>query len=161
MTDRRAPRIVGDESTTLLAFLTYLRQSIVRKVEGLSEEDARRSVVPSGTNLAGLLKHLAVGERYWLGHVWAGDPGIQWPDDSWAVGKQETIDQLIDDYRAAWKDSDALIEGAPDFDAPCAEEADGHRLTLRWVITHLVEETGRHAGHADVIRELIDGSVGR
>ena len=161
MTDRKAPRIVGDEPTTLLAFLAYLRQSVVRKVEGLSEDDARRSVVPSGTSLAGLLRHLTVGERYWLGHIWGGDPGFRWPRDSWSVGPDETVDQLIDGYRAAWKDSDALIEGAPNFDAPCAEEDDGHRLTLRWVITHLVEETARHAGHADILRELIDGSVGR
>jgi hypothetical protein len=77
------------------------------------------------------------------------------------VSPHETVDQLLDDYRAAWKDSDTLIEGAPDFNASCAEEYRGHRLSLRWVITHLVEETARHAGHADVTRELIDGAVGR
>jgi uncharacterized damage-inducible protein DinB len=161
MTDRRTPFIVGDESTTLLAFLTYLRQSIVRKAEGLSEDDARRPVVPSGTSLAGLVKHLTISERYWLGHIWAGDPGRRWPGESWTVGPHETVDQLLDDYRAAWKDSDRLIEAAPAFDAPCAEEYRGHRMSLRWVITHLLEETARHAGHADITRELIDGAVGR
>ena len=160
MTDRRTPFIVGDEPTTLLAFLAYLRQAIVRKVEDLSEEDARRAMVPSGTSLAGLLKHATANERYWFGHIWAGDPGVQWDRDSWTVGDDVTVDDLLDDYRAAWKDSDALIEGAPDLDAPCAEEYRSHRLSLRWVLVHMIEETARHAGHADITRELIDGSVG-
>jgi uncharacterized damage-inducible protein DinB len=161
MTDRRTPFIVGDESTTLLAFLAYLRQSVVRKLDGLSEHDARRALVPSGTSLAGLVKHLTNNERYWMGHIWAGQPGAPADPDDWTVSRHESIDQLLDNYRAAWKDSDTLIEGAPDFDAPCAEEYRGHRMTLRWVITHLLEETARHAGHADITRELIDGSVGR
>jgi uncharacterized damage-inducible protein DinB len=161
MTDRRAPFIVGDERTTLLAFLAYLRQAIVRKLDDLSEEDARRAMVPSGTSLAGLVKHLTATERYWFRRVWAGDPGVEWDRDSWTVGDDVTVDQLIDDYREAWKESDRLIEGAPSFDAPCAEEHRSHRMSLRWVVVHLIEETSRHAGHADLTRELIDGSTGR
>ena len=161
MTDRRAPFIVGDERTTLLAFLAYLRQSIVRKIEDLSEEDARRAVVPSGTSLAGLIKHLTETERYWFRHVWAGETGTGWDRNSWNVGDDVTVDQLIDDYREAWKESDRLIEAAPNFDVPCAEEHRTHRMSLRWVVVHMIEETSRHAGHADITRELIDGSTGR
>lgn len=161
MTDRRAPFIVGDERTTLLAFLAYLRQAVVRKVENLSADDARRSVVPTGISLAGLVTHLTYVERYWFGHVWAGDPGITIDGDSWRVDPDRTVDQLLDDYRAAWKESDTLIEGALDGDALCAEEHRGHRMSLRWVIVHMIEETARHAGHADLTRELIDGSTGR
>ncbi|SHN28508.1 DinB family protein [Cryptosporangium aurantiacum] len=161
MTDRRTPFIVGDESATLLAFLAYLRQAIIRKIEDLSESEARRSVVPSGTSLAGLVKHLTVAERYWFRHVWAGDPGVEWDRHSWDVADDVTVDQLIDDYREAWKESDRLIEAAPDLDAPCAEEYRSHRLSLRWVLVHMIEETSRHAGHADITRELIDGSTGR
>ncbi|TQS43544.1 DinB family protein [Cryptosporangium phraense] len=161
MTDRRAPFIVGDERTTLLTFLTYLRQSIIHKVEDLTEEEARRPVVPSGWSLAGLLKHLTVSERYWFRHVWAGEPGIGWDRHSWDVAAGVSVDQLIDDYRESWKESDRLVETAPNFDVPCAEEHRNHRMSLRWVIVHMIEETARHAGHADVTRELIDGSTGR
>jgi uncharacterized damage-inducible protein DinB len=161
MTDRRAPFIVGDERTTLLAFLAYLRQSIVRKVEDLSEEDARRAIAPSGWTLAGLLKHLTASERYWFRHVWAGEPGISFDRRSWDVADGVTVDQLIDDYREAWKESDRLIEGATTFDVACAEEHRTHRMSLRWVVVHMIEETARHAGHADVTRELLDGSTGR
>lgn len=161
MTDRRTPFIVGDERTTLLAFLTYLRQAIVRKVEDLAEEDARRPLAPSGWSLAGLVKHLTTTERYWFRHVWAGEPGVEWHRPSWEVAADVTVDELIDDYRESWKESDRLIEAAPNFDAPCAEEHRNHRMSLRWVIVHMIEETARHAGHADITREMIDGSTGR
>jgi len=161
MTDRRAPFIVGDERTTLLAFLAYLRQTIVRKIEDVSEDDARRALVPSGTSLAGLIKHLTAAERYWFRHVFAGEPGMTWDRRSWEVGEGVTVDQLIDDYRESWKESDRLVEGARSFDVPCAEEHRNHRMSLRWVVVHMIEETGRHAGHADITRELIDGSTGR
>jgi hypothetical protein len=157
--DHRPPRSFGDDRTTLVALLQYQRDGIERKLAGLSEEQARWSPVASGTSLLWLLRHLGRAEAIWVLHRFAGldvDPDLL--DDSLADG--DTIPALLDRYRQIWRHVDDVI-AANDLDTICAREDDMANPDLRWVLAHLIEEAARHAGHADILRELIDGEVGR
>lgn len=159
MTDHRPPRAIGDERTTLVALLQYLRDSVVRKADGISDADARRSIVPSGTSLLWLVKHLARAETLWVIVRFARqavEPELIDHD----VRPDDTMEAAISRYRATWARVDAVI-AASDLDTMCAGADDEANPDLRWVVAHLVEETARHAGHADILRELIDGEVGR
>ena len=141
----------------MLALLQYQRESFVRKMEGVDAASARRSPVPSGTSLLWLAKHMAQAEATWVLSRFAGLPGPV-PDDT--VGPGDTMTAALAAYRGTWGRVDAVIEGAS-LDARCRDIGAGANVTLRWVLMHLLEETARHAGHADILRELIDGSVGR
>ncbi len=165
---RPVPREDTGELATSLAFLTFVRESVLRKTEGLTEEQLRRVLVPTGTTLLGLVRHLTDGERFWFGVHLAG-VGEE-PD--WDAGMQVAADvpaeQVLAGYRAAVSDSDAAIAAAAGSAAGTAgPEAlsvgtvDGQRTTLRWVVAHMTGETARHAGHADILRELVDGTTGR
>lgn len=156
MPDQLPPYVVADERTTLLALLRYKRESLARKVEGLSEEDARRSPVASGTSLLWLVKHVTFAEAIWVLQRFAQedvalDNEVQ-PDD--------TVAGALAAYRATWARVDAVIEGA-DLDDTTGDQSDRPPVTLRWIVMHLLEETARHAGHADILRELLDGQTGR
>jgi uncharacterized damage-inducible protein DinB len=160
VTDRRPPRVVGDERATLLALLQYQRESVVRKVEGLSEEEARRSPVPSGTSLLWLVAHLARAEAIWVLQRFAGqelEPELAWRDD---LEPDDTVAAAIARYRSTWARVDDVIDSS-DIDAVCSNVGEGSAPDLRWVLAHLLQETARHAGHADILRELIDGATGR
>ncbi|MGH2694358.1 MAG: DinB family protein [Actinomycetota bacterium] len=148
------------ELEMLAAFLDWLRESMVHKVEGLSEEDARRKLVPSSTTPIGLLKHLAYVERWWFQHHFAGrDVELGPEDDSdFVAERDETLDRIIGFYRSECNESRAVIAGASPEDH--AKSADRSDHTLRWIMVHMIEETARHAGHADILREQIDGSTG-
>jgi hypothetical protein len=164
--DRCPPYIVADERVTLLTFLRYLREAVARKAQGVGDRDARQVCAPSGTSLAGLVKHLTDSERFWFGYLWAGLDPVRLAGDmpfagDWKLDEDELVADLVDAYRASWSEVDALIAGAADLDVPCAREYRGHRLTLRWVLVQMIEETARHAGHADIARELVDGTTGR
>ncbi|WP_327004126.1 DinB family protein [Dactylosporangium sp. NBC_01737] len=158
---RPVPRNDGGELDTALAFLTFARESVLIKTEGLSDEQLRRVLVATGTTLLGLVHHLAVGERYWFGYHLAGEG----PDREWDFGMDVPPDrdaaQVLDDYRAAVARSDEIVRAIGDPDTPAARAVDGRHLTLRWVVAHVTSETARHAGHADILRELIDGTTGR
>jgi Protein of unknown function (DUF664) len=159
LTDRKPPRVFGDERATLVALLQYLRESVVRKVEGVSDRDARRSPVPTGTSLLWIVKHLARAEALWLLERFAGqrvEPELVDHD----VGPNDTLAAATARYRATWARVDAVVAGS-DLDAICAGVDEEANPDLRWVLAHLVEETARHAGHADILRELIDGHTGR
>jgi hypothetical protein len=146
--------------------LRSIRQALVWKLEGLSEYDLRRPLTATGTNLLGLVKHLATLEAWYFGEVFGRpfpEPLGRWQDadgsDLW-VTPGETREQIIDFYQRAWGHADATIEELP-IDAP------GHvpwwspsDVKLFTIMVHVLEETNRHAGHADIVRELIDGSVG-
>lgn len=142
-----------------MGFLDHLRECVVAKVQGLSDEDAARSLVPSGTSLSGLVKHLTNVERLWVQHLWAGHDSVPLQRDHWNAG--QGLAELVNDYKAACARNNEVVTANPVADRPCAQPWNGERLTLRWVLVHLVEETGRHAGHADLLRELLDGQVGR
>ncbi len=155
MTDRKPPRATGDERVTSMTLLQFQRESFLRKVEDLSDLDAGRQFVPSGTTLLWLLQHLAYAEQLWFVHRFAGrDPATLPP----AAQPASTVAGAAAAYRATWAIVDVIVRDAS-FDDMCADAASP--VTLRWVVSHMLEETARHAGHADIIRELLDGSTGR
>ncbi|MBW8806672.1 MAG: DinB family protein [Catenulisporales bacterium] len=155
MTDIRPPAIVAGEKDTLVAFLRYLREAIIRKVEGLPDEVARTPGVPSGTSPLGLIKHLAGVERVWL--EWAFLGRETFPELSMAVSETDTVESCVAAFRAASARADEILSTLDDLDAVSARED----RTLRWILVHTVEEFARHAGHLDILREQIDGRIGR
>ena len=144
------------------------REALLWKLDGLSEYDARRPLTATGTNLLGLVKHVAAVEARYFGEVFgrpSPEPLCRWQDsdgsDQWAT-EDETRDQIIGFYRRAWEHSDATINELP-IDAP------GHvpwwpephaDTNLFAVLVHVLGETIRHAGHADILRESLDGRTG-
>ena len=159
MADCKPPKSVDDERATLHILLQYHRDSIVRKVMGIDDATARTSPVPSGTTLLWLIKHLAMAESLWILYRFAGQDESALVDD--IVAADDTMDEAVETYRATWAKVDAVIAAEPSLDAPCRNLVDDAPANLRWVVMHLLEETARHAGHADIIRELIDGHTGR
>ena len=155
------PRNDGGELDTALAFLSFARSCVLKKVAGLSEEQLRRRLVVSDTTLLGMVQHLTDGERYWFGYTFAGDPRYADVDFDMVVDPDLSADQVIARYRAAITDSDAHLAEAEGPDVPTAQPVGGSPRTLRWVLAHMTSETVRHAGHADILRELIDGATGR
>lgn len=155
------------EAPMLDAFLDYHRDAVVRKVRGVSEEDARRRLVPSMTTLGGMLKHLYWVELNWFQAVLdqqdrASLPTPPWtdedPDADFRMTGDETVDGLIAEYEAIHaKSREIAARHALDERVP-------HRrlgqVTMRWILVHMIEETARHAGHVDILRELVDGTVG-
>ena len=128
---------------------------------GLSEDQLRRVLVGSGTSLLGLVQHLAEAERYWFGHHLVGSAWDPEQEQGMAVPASRDATEVLRDYRAAIEDSDRAVRAAGDPDVRLVVPVDGTRHTLRWVIAHMTSETARHAGHADILREQVDGTTGR
>lgn len=161
-TQREAvPRNDTSELDTSMAFLRFQRHCLVKKLVGLDEEQARRVLVPSGTSLIGLVQHSVVGERYWFGHYLLGDPPDDEFDFTMDVPATAVVSVVVADYELAAAASDAAILSVGDLSALTALPVGETRQTLRWVLAHFITETARHAGHADILRELIDGTTGR
>lgn len=158
MGDQKPPRVVGNERQTVLALLQYQRDSFVKKVSGVSEEAARQSQVASGTSLLWLVKHMARAESLWLLRRFAGEDVVIEDDQ---VGPGDTLQSAIATYQQAWIRTDAVVAAAPSLSRICRDVGDEAPVNLRWVLMHLLEETARHAGHADVLREIVDGETGR
>lgn len=165
--DNAEAAAVADERTTLEAFLDYYRSAVMAKVRGLSEEDARRRLVSSATTLAGLIKHLRRVEVSWFQHRLAQIPSedlpaLRWidddPDGDFEVHSNETMESLIADYDAQCELS---RQTAAKFQL---DEVVPHpylgEVSMRWIYVHMIEETARHAGHADILREQLDGTTG-
>lgn len=163
LSDVRPPSLNADEPTTLLAFLDYLRAAVVAKLDGVSDEDARRPGVASGTSLLWLVRHLTVVEDNWF--TWAYRGEGEEPRESDEVPLDgATVAGEVAAYREAVERSNAVAAAAPDLDRPGVRSLRPDATegpSLRWVLVHMIEETGRHAGHADIIREQLDGAVGR
>lgn len=154
----------------LQSYLRRGREALLWKLDGLSEHDVRRPLTPTGTNLLGLVKHLAGVDAGYLGEVFGrpfGEP-LPWaaadaePNaDMWATA-EESREDVVGLYRRVWVHSDATIAEL-DLDAagsvPWWPE-DRRSVSLHTVLVHLVAETQRHAGHADIVRELVDGAAG-
>ncbi|MEV8511501.1 DinB family protein [Dactylosporangium sp. NPDC051484] len=157
----RVPLNDGGELDTALAFLSFARSCVLKKVDGLADEQLRRGLVVSGTTLLGLVQHLTVAERYWFVYILAGDPRYADADFDMTVAPDRPADQVIAAYRTAIADSDAHIRAADGLDVRTAHPVPDEPRTLRWVLAHMTSETVRHAGHADILRELIDGVTGR
>ncbi|OXM61289.1 DinB family protein [Amycolatopsis vastitatis] len=150
--DTPPPRTGADEKAVLRGFLGYLRDAVAAKAEGVPEPAVRTPGVPSGTSLLGLVRHLTAVERFtFLGEAPAGWPGTFRPRPD------ETAASVLAGYRAACAEADAVIDACTDLAQPVRRGGP----SMRWALVHLIEETGRHAGHADILRELADGSTGR
>jgi uncharacterized damage-inducible protein DinB len=154
----------------LARYLQVGREALLWKLEGLSEYDARRPMTPTGTNLLGIVKHVASVEAGYLGDTF-GRPfpePLPWFDedaepnaDMWATAEQSRED-IVGLYRRVWAHSDATIE-ALDLDATGNVPwwgPDAGEVTLHRILVHIIAETDRHAGQADIVRELIDGAAG-
>jgi hypothetical protein len=146
------------EVDQLRAMLEGLRASVLKKLAGLSEEDARRSTVDSGTNVAGLVQHLTFVESLWFEEIVAGRKAARGLR-SMQVDHSVSLRTLRAEYRAACEASNEIIAAVGDADAPVTRN--GRARNLRWVMLVVIGETARHAGHADIIREQIDGQTGR
>ena len=140
-----------------MALLQYQRSSLVDKVSGVSDEAARRPMVTSGTSLLWLVQHLTRAEGLWIVCRFAAEDAVL-PCDT--VDPTDSVADAVDGYRWAWSRTDRII-AASGLDESCRGLGDESPVNLRWVLAHLLEETARHAGHADILRELIDGSTGR
>ena len=140
----------------MCSLLQYQRDSVVRKVQGVDDAAARRSMVPTGTSLLWLVKHLAYAETIWFVQRFAGED-VELPDAT--VHDDDTVGAAVDLYRSTCARVDAIVAVAS-LDDLCADAPNFPPLDLRWVLAHMLEETARHAGHADILREAIDGTTG-
>ena len=155
--DIKPPRLAGGEAETLHALLQYQRDSLVRKVADLDDASARWSPVGTGTSLLWLVRHMARAEITWVLYRFAGQDVVI-PGDQPEPG--DTLEAVTARYRRVWQQVDPVAFGSG-LDELCRRPETGPPVSLRWVLTHLLEETARHAGHADILRELIDGRTGR
>jgi hypothetical protein len=156
--DTPPPRTGPDEKDVLRGFLDQLRTAVAAKAEGVPEPQVRTAGVPSGTSLLGLVRHLAHVERF----TFLGEEVADWRG-TFRPGPDDTVGSVLADYRDAVDRANTVIDACSDLTAPVARPARaGHASpSMRWALAHMIEETGRHAGHADILRELIDGSTGR
>ncbi|HEY9391651.1 MAG TPA: DinB family protein [Mycobacteriales bacterium] len=151
-------------------YLQVAREALLWKLDGLSEYDIRRPMTPTGTNLLGLVKHLASVELGYFGVTFGRPSDEPLPRldndaepnaDMWATA-EESRDQIVGLYHRAWAHADATIDALA-LDAvgrvPWWPE-DRREVTLHRILVHVIAETHRHAGHADIVRELVDGAVG-
>ena len=153
--DTPPPRTGGTETEVLRGFLDYLRTSIAAKVDGAPEPQVRTAAVPSGTNLLGLLNHLTWVER----STFLGDRVTDWRA-TFHAAPTDSVADVVARYRETVRRANDVLDGCTAPAAPIRGE--GRRApSLRWALTHMIEETGRHAGHADILRELVDGTTGR
>lgn len=156
---QRVP-LAGDEKTSLRVSLDRHRDVVLWKLEGLDDEQLRRPMTPSGTNLLGLVKHLAGVEYQWFAQTYGieTEPLETDPIADMHARPHETTHEIIAFYRRARTASDRLI-GELSLDA-LGTAWFGEQVSLRRVLIGMIEETARHAGHMDILRELIDGAVG-
>jgi uncharacterized damage-inducible protein DinB len=167
MSNHRGDRFaLASEREALEKFLDTQREGLIRKIEGLDDETARKAPTASSLSLLGLVKHSAIWERRWFQVIMAGRefPG-EWPgvkdepeDADLMVDENDTVDHWVAYYREQIEQSRA-VAASMDLDSPCARP-DLVACNVRYVLFHLIEETARHAGHADIIRETLDGSRG-
>ncbi|MCD9590595.1 DinB family protein [Streptomyces malaysiensis subsp. malaysiensis] len=155
--DTPPPRTGSSEIEALCGFLDYLRTSIAAKVDGAPEPRVRTAAVASGTNLLGLLNHLTFVER----SMFLGDDVTDW-QATFRAAPADSVADVVARYRDAVERANGVLDGCADLGAPVPRPRPGRPApSVRWALIHMIEETGRHAGHADILRELIDGTTGR
>lgn len=157
------PPATGSERELLISFLELYRETILLKVSGLSEEQLRRRLVSSATTLLGIVKHLGYVERSWFRMRLNGeDLPVPWteqdPDADFRIEPDETAESVVAFYREQIERSRAIVARAQLDDRVKGKAKQPY--TLRWILIHMIEETARHAGHADILREQTDGATG-
>jgi uncharacterized damage-inducible protein DinB len=171
---RADPPLRAAEAETLLAFLDYHRDTLRMKVAGLDREQLGRTLAPSTMTLGGLVKHLSLVEDNWFSVVLDGNPyadpwaQVDWdadPDWEWRTGSTEEPATLLAEFDATVARTSTTIRAALDRDGLDAlsvrtSRRGGGAFSLRWILLHMIEEYARHNGHADLLRESIDGRVG-
>jgi uncharacterized damage-inducible protein DinB len=160
---------ITDEREGLLAYLAQHRHVLEVSAHGLTDDEARATPTVSSLSVGGLLKHVAATERSWMrlvrtGSMGAGDPSAY--HDDFVLGPDETLASVIDAYHRVAEETEAAIAAIDDLDRPVPVPrdapwfpADVEAWSVRWVLLHLITETARHAGHADLVRESIDGAT--
>jgi uncharacterized damage-inducible protein DinB len=153
----------GAEKESLKVSLDRHRDAVLWKLEGLGDDDLRRTMVPSGTSLLGLVKHLGAVEYGWFCETFGRDTeplpfDENDPDSDMRARPDETTEDVLAFYGRARAAADRVIDELDVEDTGTAWF--GETVTMRWVLIHMVEETARHAGHIDILRELIDGMAG-
>ncbi|MFC5215106.1 DinB family protein [Streptomyces coerulescens] len=151
------------EKETLRASLDRHRDAVLWKLEGLDDEGLRRPMTPTGTNLLGLVKHLGSVEYGWFVSSFGGEVEPLWfdpySDQDMRADQGETTRQIVEFYGRARAAADRVITERALTDLGRPAWRDGE-VSLRWVLVHMIEETARHAGHMDILRELLDGATG-
>jgi len=150
-----------DERGQLLAFLAGQRASLRALLSGLTEEQARATPTASAMSLAALVKHVVADERRWVVAAVAGRPEGLWPvpdpQAEWTLQPEDTLEHLRAELDAVGALTEEVVGSADDLGAPCRMPGAGH-WSVRWVLLHLLEENARHCGHADLLREQLDGA---
>ncbi|WNV90472.1 DinB family protein [Umezawaea sp. Da 62-37] len=152
---------VPDERTALLAYLDKQREGLRNAVRGLDDEQLSKVPSASALSLGGLLKHVTRSERRWVQAGLGGLPlpGL-WPivefESDFILAETDTAEFLLADYETCARETEAVLSDVTDLGAPCALPEAAH-WSARWVLLHVIEETARHGGHADIIRESLDG----
>ena len=164
------PPTAGDERQTLTAFLDYYRAVVTDKASGLDSDQLDMRLVPSTLTLGGIVHHLALVENWWFHQVLLGlepdEPwkGAPWKEDrDWDFTVAASLDPqtILDRYGTECERARAAVGSVADLDRVSVwRNARGEGFSLRWILVHMIEETARHAGHADLIRESIDGATG-
>jgi uncharacterized damage-inducible protein DinB len=169
---RTDPPESGPEVEQLAAFLDFQRETVLLKCEGLTAQQLAQAAVPSSAlTLAGLLNHLALVEDTWFRVRMLGEEHLPlWQDVDWDADPDWEFrtagsvdpDELRERYRSACERSRAAVRSVGDLDrlSVAVSRRTGEHFDLRWIVLHMIEETARHAGHADLLREAIDGTVG-
>jgi len=168
---RTDPALDLGEAEMLSAFLDYHRATLLMKVAGLTQEQLAHTTASSDLTLAALLKHMALVEDSWFTERFAGQPmpppfdDVDWDADrDWEMHSavDDTPEWLVQRYEEACERSRAVVAAAGSLDerARAGTSRSGEAFTLRWILCHLLEETARHNGHADLLRETIDGRTG-
>jgi uncharacterized damage-inducible protein DinB len=167
---RPEPPLAGTEAQTLLGFLDFQRATLEGRCRGLTDDQLRTTLHPTAITLAGLLKHLARVEDHWFSAVVAEQPVREtWASMPWAAEWDNHADHTGDELRDMWSArvdasrqvvAAALESDANALDATHPAWGGQARPSLRWVLTHMIEEYSRHNGHADLLRESIDGETG-
>jgi uncharacterized damage-inducible protein DinB len=145
--------------TMARGWLTHLRESAIFKLEELDDEQLRWEPAPTANSLGAIVTHLGYAERLWVRAIFAGVAmDMSWRQHMFELPEAWSVDDVVAFYRAETAAADAVLDRAASFDLPSATEF--RPTTLRWVVSHLLEETARHVGHMDITRELLDGRTG-
>jgi uncharacterized damage-inducible protein DinB len=165
---REWPRTWADDELRMQReFLTFLRITAVNKVAGLDRDLAAATPLPTSPvlSLLGVVKHLTAVERFWLSIVGGGsDLPSLWEDDDaeadWRLADGDTPASVVAAYQAEWANSEAALAGRAASEGVAVSGVGGKERTVRWLLSHLIQETARHVGHMDLLREIADGERG-